>query len=70
VGAFYSIFLSRTNIHYGIKIMKIRDAQTTDTGIVIDPDDDVDIIQHINFNELLYEGYSIYCNAIYPYNYD
>lgn len=50
--------------------MKIRDAQTTDTGIVIDPDDDVDIIQHINFNELLYEGYSLYCNAIYPYNYD
>ena len=50
--------------------MKVKKPVITDNGIVIDPDDDVDIIQHINFNELLYEGYSIYFMHYYPYNYD
>ena len=50
--------------------MKIRDARITDTGIVIDPDDDVKIIHHINLDEFVYDGYTIYCKAIYPYSYE
>lgn len=53
-----------------IKIMKFRKSIITDNGLVIDPDDDVDIVYHTNFNEFIYDGYSIYCNTIYQYHYD
>jgi len=50
--------------------MKIRNTVITDTGLVIDPDDDVDFIQHIDYKEIKCGGCSVYCNAIYPYRYD
>lgn len=53
--------------------MKLRNPIITDAGIVIDPDDDADIIQHqenIILYEFVYDKHTLNCTRIYPYNYD
>ena len=47
-----------------INIRDYKQSIITDDGKVIDPDDDVEIIQHINLYEFVYDGYSNYCKSI------
>ena len=50
--------------------MKVKNPVITDNGIVIDPDDDVEVIKHNNVLEIAYDKHIIYCEKIYPYHYD
>ena len=48
--------------------MRTRNTLTTDTGIVIDPDDDAEIIAHKNYYEVRTDTGTIYCNYYTPTN--
>lgn len=48
--------------------MRIREQIVTDTGILIDPDDDAVILEHENYYEFVYGRYCIYSNNFYPGN--
>lgn len=50
--------------------MKISNPIITNTGLVIDPDDDTVIIRHTRYYEFVHDKYSNYCSNIYPYGYD
>ena len=46
--------------------MIYKNAIITDTGIVIDPDDETDIVKHDKFYEIRIDGKVFYCERIYP----
>lgn len=48
--------------------MRTRNTLTTDTGIMIDPDDDAEIIAHNNYYEVRTDTGTIYCNYYTPTN--
>jgi len=48
--------------------MIIRESIVTDTGIIIDPDDDVEIVEHRGMIEIIYDDGVHYCHDIQEYN--
>lgn len=50
--------------------MKIKRTLVTDTGIVLDPDDDVEIVDHSDVLEITHNKHIIYCSKIHNYYYD
>ena len=50
--------------------MKVKNPVITDNGIVIDPDDEFEIIDHSDVLEIAHDKHTLYCSKIYSYNYD
>lgn len=49
--------------------MKLKNSIVTDSGIIIDPDDDVEIVSHENYYEIIYDNQVIYCGALHSMDY-